>query len=191
MCLTVEKVIKSRAKSQIVYKVLQVNQGELRSLVYPYTWKAGVNEASGTLYQGNVLPGYSVFGGAFHVYRTKARAEAVARGYGDRSYVAVPFRAFTKDYVAHGTKGEACYTKLTLNKNTLRKILSEYEWDTQEDRVKQVTKFSRARMQVIVDELDYYNLEPGAKEFFSARKKKLVAVVGEVKKLLNKLPKER
>ncbi len=100
MCLVVDSAITEAYREQLraeggsrtVYKVLQVEPGDLRltSAVCPYEWRPGWHEAVGG-FPGPVVDGMEIGAGGFHVYFDHPKDP-----------MAIPFRAFERDFLCAG-----------------------------------------------------------------------------------------
>lgn len=100
------------------YKVLVYDEGGLITPFQKTIVKPGFFEALNPLNK-NSLPYCSVTSGAIHVYTNKKMALDNACSY----EIVIPVICHKKDFLAMGTLGDACFTKVFIRKKDYEKAL--------------------------------------------------------------------
>src|SRR5690242_2499385 len=138
MCLVIKSIQKPKRASKTVYKVMRLERGKLRSDLFNlHRWKEGVNSVKDpvTSLTSTIQVGSVIDGGMFHAYTSKARANRkVSHWGGDK--VVIPFKAYAKDFVAKGIRGEEGYTKLTLAPDVIAAAKADYQREQEAQRLK-------------------------------------------------------
>ena len=126
MCLTVnlkktKKLLKSKKKEFIFYKVFRKKDGELFSL-FRYAGVDCVNKLP--KFKKNVFDGSILEGGVFHAYLTKKRAIDTVIG---RPFLSViillPIHVKREHIATVGVDGDVCFIQYEIKKRTYKQAL--------------------------------------------------------------------
>jgi hypothetical protein len=123
MCLIVDlkktkKLLKSKKKEFIFYKVFEKGDGKLFSF-FQYAKADCVNELPE--FKKNVFDGSTLERAVFHAYLTKKRAIDITT-YDYYSSV-IPIHVKKEHIVAVGTDGDVCFTQYEIKKRTYKQAL--------------------------------------------------------------------
>ena len=123
MCLTVISRVPKRLKFKngrvTVYKILTKGDSLLESPYYGMKYCSGFTVAKGepTIFAN------LIYEGAIHVITSKKAAREKSRNLYFSTVVIVPVTCFKKDFIAEGTKGEACFKQVFISKSDYVKAL--------------------------------------------------------------------
>jgi len=123
MCLVVDlkktkKLLKSKKKEFIFYKVFEKGDGKLFSF-FQYTKVDRVNKLPE--FKKNAFDVFSLEGGVFHAYLTKKKAIYIAAG--DYYSSVLPIHVKKEHIVAVGIDGDVCFTQYEIKKRTYKQAL--------------------------------------------------------------------
>jgi len=123
MCLTVDlkktkKLLKSKKKEFIFYKVFEKEDGEL----FTFFQYAGVNRVNKLpRFKQNVFDGSILEGAVFHACLTKKRTTYITIGHSFLNVI--PIHVKKEHIVAVGINEDVCFTQYEIKKRTYRQAL--------------------------------------------------------------------